>query len=186
MDQKIKSVAVFCGARDGKSSHYGQLAFEIGKLLAEKNIKLVYGGGRVGLMGNVAQGCLQNGGYVIGVIPEALMTRELGLKECQELHLVKSMHERKALMADRAEAFLAIPGGFGTLDEIFEIITWRQLQFHKKPIVFLNHQHYFDSLFDFCAKMKSEGFISEQDWNAIEVYNDINEWAEKWANLNLL
>lgn len=186
MEQKVKSIAVFCGARDGKAPHYQKMASDLGKCLAEKNVKLVYGGGRVGLMGDLAKGALDHGGYVIGVIPDSLMTLEVGLKECQELHVVKTMHERKALMADRADAFMAIPGGFGTLDEIFEIITWRQLQFHKKPIVFLNHNHYFDALFEFCAKMKGEGFISEQDWNAIEIYNDLNEWTEKWANLNRL
>ena len=183
---KIKSMAVFCGARDGASPDYKKMAFDLGRRLAKSQVKLVYGGGRVGLMGEVAQGCLQNQGYVIGVIPKSLMTLELGLTACQELHQVESMHERKALMADRAEAFMAIPGGFGTLDEIFEIITWRQLHFHKKPIVFLNHNNYFDSLFDFCVKMKREGFISEQDWNAIEIYNDLDEWTEKWENLNRL
>lgn len=186
MEQKIKSIAVFCGARNGNSSHYRKMASDLGKCLAEKDVKLVYGGGCVGLMGDLAKGSLDHGGYVVGVIPDSLMTLEVGLKECQELHIVKSMHERKALMADRADAFMAIPGGFGTLDEIFEIITWRQLQFHKKPIVFLNHNHYFDALFEFCAKMKDEGFISEQDWKAIEIYNDLNEWTEKWANLNRL
>jgi uncharacterized protein (TIGR00730 family) len=186
MVKKINSLAVFCGAREGLAEHYQQMAFNLGKKLAQSNVKLVYGGGRVGLMGDVAQGCLRNKGYVIGVIPESLMTRELGLKECQELHLVKTMHERKALMADRADAFMAIPGGFGTLDEIFEIITWRQLHFHKKPIVFLNHQGYFDSLFEFCDKMKGEGFISEEDLKNIEIYNDLKEWEEKWENLNLL
>ena len=90
------------------------------------------------------------------------------------------------MMADRAEAFMAIPGGFGTLDEIFEIITWRQLHFHKKPIVFLNYNGYFNSLFDFCGKMKSEGFISQEDWSSIEIYNDLDEWTEKWLNLNRL
>lgn len=186
MDKKIKSLAVFCGSRNGNSAHYRQMAFQLGKILAEKNIKLVYGGGRVGLMGEVAQGCLQNGGYVIGVIPEALMTSEVGLKECQELHLVKTMHERKALMADQAEAFMAIPGGFGTMDEIFEIITWRQLQIHKKPIVFLNHQDYFASLLDFCAKMKEEGFASEQDLQNLEVFNGLSEWTKQWEKLNRL
>lgn len=186
MDQKVKSVAVFCGARDGSSEHYGQMAFELGKRLAQNNLKLVYGGGRVGLMGQLAQGALQNGGYVVGVIPDSLMTRELGLKACQELHLVSTMHERKALMEKRADAFIAIPGGFGTLDEIFEIITWRQLQFHKKPIVFLNHTNYFDPLFEFCSKMKHEGFISTQDWDSIEIYNNSDEWINKWQNLNRL
>ena len=184
--EKINSLAVFCGARDGLTADYKKMAFDLGSRLAKAQVKLVYGGGRVGLMGEVAQGCLQNQGYVVGVIPESLMTRELGLKECQELHLVKTMHERKALMADRAEAFMAIPGGFGTLDEIFEIITWRQLHFHKKPIVFLNHNNYFGALFDFCVKMKGQGFISEEDWNAIEIYNDLDEWTEKWVNLNRL
>lgn len=186
MDKKIKSLAVFCGARDGRWDHYRKIAFQLGTKLAEKNIKLVYGGGRVGLMGDLAEGCLQNKGYVIGVIPENLVNRELAMKRCQELHIVKTMHERKALMADCADAFMALPGGFGTLDEVFEIMTWRQLQFHIKPIIFLNHQGYFNSLFDFCEKMKSEGFISETDWNLIEVYSDLNEWTEKWEKLNRL
>ncbi len=186
MAQKIKSLAVFCGARVGHSPHFSQMAFQLGRMLAQNNIRLIYGGGRVGLMGEVAQGCLQNGGYVIGVIPESLMTRELGLKDCQELHIVKSMHERKALMEQHSEAFMAIPGGFGTLDEIFEIITWRQLQFHQKPIIFLNHQQYFSSLFDFCRQMNAEGFISQEDWNTIEVYTELNEWIQKWTKLKRL
>jgi uncharacterized protein (TIGR00730 family) len=186
MDKKINSLAVFCGARDGSNSHFKDMAFDLGKRLAHSQVKLVYGGGRVGLMGHVSRGCLENGGYVIGVIPKSLMTLEVGEKRCSELHVVETMHHRKALMAERADAFMAIPGGFGTLDEIFEIITWKQLQFHKKPIVFLNHQKYFDGLLDFCAKMKSEGFISDSDWNQIEVYNDLDEWAAKWANLNRL
>ena len=186
MEQKVNSLAVFCGARENVSTEYRQFAFKLGQLISEHHMKLVYGGGRVGLMGEVAQGCLQNKGYVIGVIPHSLMKLEVGLKECQELHQVHTMHERKALMADRAEAFMAIPGGFGTLDEIFEIITWRQLQFHKKPIVFLNHLGYFDSLFQFCEKMKQEGFISEQDWKLIEVYDDLDSWIKAWQGLNRL
>lgn len=186
MEQKIKSLVIFCGARDGAQPHYREMAYELGKNLAQKNIKLVYGGGNIGLMGQVARGCLDNKGYVIGVIPEALITRELGLDDCQELHRVESMHERKALMADKADAFMAIPGGFGTLDEVFEIITWRQLQFHKKPIVFLNHHHYFSSLFEFCEKMKSEGFISDVDWKLIEIYDNLNDWISSWQKLNRL
>ena len=186
MEGQIKSLAVFCGARDGRSADYGKMARELGKVLADHQIRLVYGGGRVGLMGEVAQGCLQNKGYVIGVIPQSLMQLEVGLKECQELHEVQTMHERKALMADRAEAFMAIPGGFGTLDEIFEIITWRQLKFHEKPIVFLNYKGYFDSLFQFCESMKKEGFISEKDWQSLEVYDDLESWQAAWRKMNRL
>jgi uncharacterized protein (TIGR00730 family) len=186
METKIKSIAVFCGAREDLASHYQHMAFGLGKIIAQKKKNLIYGGGRVGLMGHVAQGALQNGGYVVGVIPEALMNRELGLKACQELHQVQTMHERKAMMADRADAFIAIPGGFGTLDEIFEIITWRQLQFHNKPIVFLNHQGYFDSLLQFCEKMKQEGFISAKDWSLIEVYSSLDEWVSAWERANRL
>ncbi len=183
---KISSLAVFCGARDLVAPHFKEMSRKLGQVLAQNNVTLVYGGGRVGLMGEVAQGALQSKGTVIGVIPEALMDRELGLKECQELHIVKTMHERKALMADKAQAFMAIPGGFGTLDEIFEIITWRQLGFHKKPVIFLNHENYYGKLLDFCQDMHNQGFVGSVDLSTIEIYQTIDEWVGKWKKLKRL
>lgn len=180
MEKSLESVTVFCGARDGTSSDYVKTAYEVGKILAQNHTRLVYGGGNVGLMGAVAKGCLDNGGYVVGVIPEALMKRELALKEAQELIVVKSMHERKAMMAHRAEAFLTLPGGFGTLDEIFEIITWRQLGLHSKPIFFLNQNGYYDALFSFCRLMMKEGFISKADFENMHILPSLEEFKKIW------
>lgn len=177
---KISSLAVFCGARENVAPGFKELSRHLGQVLAENGVTLVYGGGRVGLMGEVAQGVLRNNGRVIGVIPESLMEKELGLKECHELHVVKTMHERKALMAEKAQAFMAIPGGFGTLDEIFEIITWRQLGFHQKPVIFLNHENYYGKLLDFCHDMQNQGFVSSVDLSTIEIYQTLDEWVGKW------
>jgi uncharacterized protein (TIGR00730 family) len=182
--RKIRSLAVFCSAREGLAPSYQELAREMGKFLASSGIELVYGGGRRGLMGEMALEALANGGAVFGVIPEALMERELGLTTCQEFHVVKTMHQRKALMAQRAQAFLALPGGFGTLDEIFEMITWRQLGYHEKPIVFINYGAYFQELLDFCRKMEREGFVGAPDFETIEIYQDLEEWIQAWKKLN--
>lgn len=179
-DSAVRAITVFCGARDGASPEYMKLAYDVGKTLAQNHSRLVYGGGNVGLMGAVAKGCLDHSGYVIGVIPQALMNRELALKEAQELIVVKSMHERKAMMAHRADAFLTLPGGFGTLDEIFEIITWKQLGIHQKPVYFLNQNGYYDALFAFCKHMMKEGFISQADFENIHILANLEEFKKLW------
>jgi uncharacterized protein (TIGR00730 family) len=163
----MKRICVFCGAMDGFDPTYVRTAGDVGTSLARRGIGLVYGGGRVGCMGAVADAALAAGGEVIGIIPERLATREIAHQGLTELHIVASMHERKALMADNADAFLGLPGGFGTLEEIFEVITWRQLGFHAKPCGLLDAGGYFASLLEFCDDAVGKGFVSQSDRDAV-------------------
>lgn len=156
----MKRICVFCGSYTGKQDFYMAAARQMGAGIAAEGWELVYGGGHVGLMGAVADGALEAGGRVVGVIPRSLSDKELAHRGLTELHVVSSMHERKALMADLSDAFIAMPGGFGTLDELFEIITWAQLGFHRKPIALLNLQGYFDPMLMFINHIAEAGFIS--------------------------
>ena len=171
----MKQVCIFCGSYQGTKPIYMTAAQAMGGGLAKRGLGLVYGGGRVGLMGAVADGTLAAGGRVIGVIPQALVDRELAHSGVAEMHVVTSMHERKALMAGIADAFIAMPGGFGTLDELFEIITWAQLGFHHKPIALLNIGGYFDPLLGFIAHMAAEGFIKAEHQQAVLVRPDVDD-----------
>ena len=155
----MQHICVFCGSQAGANDLYQQAAVELGHLLAERRYGLIYGGGRVGLMGIIANAVLRAGGEVTGVIPEAMVTRELAHHGVTHLHIVASMHERKARMADLADAFIALPGGYGTLEELFEIITWAQLGIHRKPIGLLNIGGYFDALTTFLDHAIEEKFI---------------------------
>ena len=155
----MKTICVFCGASTGSVKQYDNAAAMLGRSIAERGWRLIYGGGNTGLMGTVATATLQAGGYVIGVIPHSLEDKELALKDCNELHVVKTMHERKAMMAERADAFIALPGGFGTLDELFEIITWAQLGFHRKPIVLVNINEFYAPLIAMVDHMIAAGFV---------------------------
>ncbi|SFN76159.1 hypothetical protein SAMN05660284_02219 [Formivibrio citricus] len=159
----MKSVAVFCGARHGNRPAYAAAARELGAELAKRDLTLVYGGGHVGLMGVVADACLAAGGKVVGVIPDFMVARELAMPGLTELHVTDSMHTRKAQMADRADAFIALPGGFGTLDELFEILTWRQIGLHGKPIGLLDVDGYYSGLKSFVARAVEEGFVGETE-----------------------
>ena len=154
----IKSICVYCGASLGKSPDYLDLAQELGRELARQGVRLVYGGGRVGLMGAVADAALAEGGEVIGVIPEHLQAAEVGHTGLTELKVVESMHVRKRLMFDLADAFVVLPGGFGTLDETFEIVTWRQLGLHDKPIVLIDRNGYWDPFMDLIDHLIASGF----------------------------
>jgi uncharacterized protein (TIGR00730 family) len=176
----FQSLTVFCGARSGAHPQYEKLAYEIGRWLATNKIRLVYGGGSVGLMGALARGAYENGGFIVGVIPEALKARELEFKESHELIVVEDMHQRKATMSSRGDAFLTLPGGFGTLEEIFEMITWRQLGFHQKPLYFLNSNNYFLGLQNFIHHMSQEKFISPQDLDLLEFFSSLESWETKW------
>jgi len=155
----VKSMAVYCGASGGKSDGYMQAARAFGQLLAEERIDVIYGGGKVGLMGAVADGALAAGGRVIGIIPRGLFEREVGHTGVTELRVVESMHDRKAMMAELADGIVALPGGYGTLDELCEMITWAQLGLHSKPIALLNHAGYFDPLLAMFDHALAEGFI---------------------------
>ncbi len=154
-----RRIAVFCGASMGGREDYGLAAKELGAVLAARRITVVYGGGRAGLMGTVADAALQNGGQVIGVITRLLQSRELAHTGCTELHVVETMHERKMMMANLADAFIALPGGLGTLDELFEILAWAQLGIHAKPVGLLNTCAYYDKLWEFMDHVENENFL---------------------------
>ena len=158
---KIKKICVYCGSSSGKNPAYSQAAVNLALALCERNIGLVYGGGAVGIMGTVADAVLAAGGEAIGVIPKALAIKEVAHDSLSELHVVASMHERKAMMADLADGFIALPGGWGTLEEIFEILTWAQLGFHDKPCGLLNIEGYYDGLIGFLENSFEQQFVNE-------------------------
>jgi uncharacterized protein (TIGR00730 family) len=166
------AVAVYCGSRFGDRPAYEHTARALGRLIAEGGGTVVYGGGRVGLMGSVADAALAAGGRVIGVIPQALMDREVGHPALTELHVVQTMHERKQLMAERADAFIALPGGIGTLEEIYEVWSWQQLGYHDKPVALLNVEGYYDALLAFMRESHERGFVSTPQYQALLVDDD--------------
>ncbi|WP_242923725.1 TIGR00730 family Rossman fold protein [Pontibacter liquoris] len=168
----MKSIGVFCGANTGVNEVYSQFAAQLGEMMAAQRVKLVYGGGNVGLMGVIADAVLAGGGEAIGVIPQSLVDREVAHRGVQELVVVETMHERKAIMAARSDAFVAMPGGFGTFDEICEIITWNQLGIIRKPVAFFNINGYYDRFFDMIDHTVSEGFVKKDQRNNIIVESD--------------
>ena len=155
------SVCVYCGSRPGNDPVYAEAARTTGQWIGEHGGQLVYGGGRNGLMGIVAEATQAAGGRVVGIIPKALVDLEQANTHCDELHVVDTMHERKALMAERSDAFIALPGGIGTFEELFEVWTWRQLRYHDKAIGVLNVAGYYDALLVFLANSVRAGFMSE-------------------------
>jgi uncharacterized protein (TIGR00730 family) len=155
----LQRICVFCGSSVGSHPAYAAAARELGRTLAERGLGIVFGGGKVGLMGVLADAALEAGGEVIGVIPEALVAREIGHDRLTKLHVVRSMHERKTLMADLADAFIALPGGYGTFEEFFEAVTWTQLGIHRKPCGLLNVEGYYDALLALLDRAVSDGFI---------------------------
>lgn len=157
----MKAVCVFCGSNFGNGERYAEAARETGGALARAGLTLVYGGARVGLMGTVADAALEAGGEVVGVLPTALQEKELAHEGLSELHIVDSMHERKATMAELSDAFIALPGGAGTLEELFEIWTWGQLGLHQKPCGFLNTAGFYDQLLAFLDHQRDEGFVKD-------------------------
>jgi uncharacterized protein (TIGR00730 family) len=165
----MKRVCVFAGSRLGSQLEYRGVAEELGRVLSARQIGLVYGGARVGLMGVVADAVLASGGQVTGVIPAALVAKEVAHNGLADLRVVGSMHERKATMADLAEAFIALPGGWGTLEEFFEILTWGQLGLHQKPCGLLNARGYFDGLLSFVEHSIDEGFVRREYRSMISV-----------------
>lgn len=171
MNNLIRNVCVFCGSSSGRDPIYAETARELGRALAMRRYGLVYGGGRVGLMGEIAAATLDAGGEAVGVIPHALLRREVGHGALTRLEVVDSMHERKARMAELSDAFIALPGGFGTLEEWFEIITWAQLGIHEKPCVLLNINGYFDPLLQMVDRAAGEGFIRAEHRKLFAVAN---------------
>ena len=160
MMNHLKKIAVYCGSSPGKNPAFQQAAVQLGKVLAEREITLVYGGGSVGLMGILAQSVIDQGGQVIGVIPKAIADMEVAFTDIQDLRVVEDMHTRKALMAELADAFIALPGGMGTIEELTEILTWAQLGFHEKPCGILNIEGYYDGLVDFLENSFDQEFVN--------------------------
>lgn len=158
----IKALCVYCGANAGVTPQYAVAARELARVLVSENIALVYGGGNVGLMGVIADEVLRLGGEVTGVIPTALVEREVGHTGLTRQFVVKDMHERKAMMASLSDAFIAMPGGYGTLEELFEMLTWAQLGIHAKPIGLLNVDHFYDGLISFVQNGREQGFVRPQ------------------------
>ncbi|MEJ6023020.1 LOG family protein [Ramlibacter sp. PS4R-6] len=167
------SLCVYCGSRAGSGEAFKSVAAEVGRWIGENDGQLVYGGGNAGLMGVVADETLLAGGTVVGVIPHALVARELAKRDCTELHIVENMHERKRMMAERADAFLALPGGIGTMEEFFEVWTWRQLGYHDKPVGLLNSGGYYDALLTFLASTVTQEFMSDWQMDLVRVGTDV-------------
>ena len=163
------SICVYCGSRTGEDPRFAQTAQAVGAWIGRHHGQLVYGGGNNGLMGLVADATLQAGGRVVGVIPESLVIREYAKRDCTELHVVQSMHERKQMMAERADAFVALPGGIGTFEELFEVWTWRQLGYHDKPIGVVNVAGYYDRLIEFLDSSVSAGFMGPWQMDLLQV-----------------
>ena len=162
-------LCVFCGSSSGNRPIFAAEARELGKLMAHAGVGLVYGGGNVGLMGVLAQTVMDAGGEVIGVIPRSLEAKELAFRETTQLHIVGSMHERKALMADLADGFAALPGGFGTCDELFEILTWAQLGLHNKPVWLLNGSGFFTPLLAWLETLVEQGFVKQKNMRLLKI-----------------
>jgi uncharacterized protein (TIGR00730 family) len=191
---KLKRICVFCGSSVGARPVYRQAAQQLGELLAERGIGVVFGGGGIGLMGVVADAALAKGGEVIGVIPESLVRREIGHRGVTKLHVVETMHQRKALMADLSDAFIALPGGYGTLEEFCEAITWSQLGIQQKPCGLLNIEGYWDGLLAFLDHAVDEQFVRPENSELVLVarrpeplLERLQEWTppahiEKWLD----
>jgi uncharacterized protein (TIGR00730 family) len=163
------NVCVFCGSGTGINPVYAETAAKLGQLLARSSIRLVYGGGKIGLMGVVADGVMEAGGKVTGVIPGFLLRKEVGHRGITDLEVVESMHQRKQRMADLADAFIALPGGWGTLEEVSEILTWKQLGLISRPVVLLNINHFFDPLLAQMRLMVKEGFLRSSYFDQLQV-----------------
>jgi len=172
MNNPSFSLCVYCGSRPGNSPEYATVAREVGNWIGRNGGQLVYGGGHNGLMGILADAALAAGAQVIGVIPKALVEKEWAHTGCTELHVVENMHERKRIMAEHADAFLALPGGIGTLEEFFEVWTWRQLGYHDKPVGLLNQGGFYDSLLTFLGSAVASGFMNEWQMGLIRTGSD--------------
>lgn len=172
IDPRTRFVAVFCGARAGTDPAFTDAARRVGRMLGERGLGLVFGGGRVGLMGVVADAALQAGAPVVGVIPRSMVDKELAHTGCTELHIIATMHERKAMMAERASAFLALPGGVGTLDEVFEAITWNQLAIHDKAIGFLDTGGFYQGLRTWLDGASNKGLVPQSTMDRLVFEED--------------
>jgi uncharacterized protein (TIGR00730 family) len=168
------SLCVYCGSRAGERPGYAAMARRLGASIGRRGWRLVYGGGRAGLMGIVADAALAAGASVVGVIPQSLMRREVGHAGLTELHVVQTMHERKTLMAERADAFVALPGGIGTLEELFEVWSWRHLGYHARPLGLLDAEGYWQPLLAFLQRTLAEGFVNREQLAMLQVDDDVD------------
>ncbi|MDW3207242.1 MAG: TIGR00730 family Rossman fold protein [Alphaproteobacteria bacterium] len=175
MQSRVRSVCVYCGSSHGVRPSFDEAATRLGQQLAAAGIRLVYGGGAVGLMGVVAQSVLDSGGQVTGIIPDFLDRAEVGKTDLTELIKTETMHDRKAIMAERSDGFVVLPGGLGTLDETFEILTWKQLQLHNKPIVLVNVEGYWDHFVHLVEHQVREGFVRERYLQFFRVVDTVEE-----------
>lgn len=172
---EIETLCVFCASAEGHRPAYRDAATELGQQLAHRRIGLVYGGGTAGLMGAVADAALAGGGKVIGVIPHVLVDKEVGHSGCTELHVVDTMHTRKALMGEKSDAFLILPGGYGTLEELFEVLAWQTLRLHSKPMCLLNTEGFYDGLLRFLDTCVAEGVLKPQARSTLLVADTVQE-----------
>lgn len=177
----MKRLAVYCGSATPENPAYIECARLVGRTLAQRGIGVVYGGGRLGLMGATADAALEAGGDVIGVIPEALVGSEVAHRGCTELHVVRNMHERKAMFTDLSDGFVTIPGGVGTMDELWEAISWAQLGYHSKPVGLLNAEGFYDHLIAFNRHMADVGFIREAHRGIMVIADTIDQLLDKMA-----
>ena len=183
MDQsEINYVCVYCGSSSNVDDAYKEAATALGKDMAAQGWGVVYGGGRVGLMGLVADSTLEAGGKVVGIIPSHIQEREVQHEDLTELHVVDTMHVRKQMMVDRSQAFVILPGGLGTLDELFELLTWKQLGLHDKPIVIVNMNGYWNEMLKLVRHIASQGFMRENDLNLFVEVKDVQQVAEAIKN----
>ena len=180
------SVCVYCGSKSGVTPAFAATARAVGQWIGSHGGQLVYGGGKNGLMGIVADAAMDAGGRVVGVIPKALVEKEWANHGCSELHVVDTMHERKRMMAEHADAFLALPGGIGTFEEFFEVWTWRQLGYHDKPVGLLNVDGYYDALLGFMQQTVARGFVSENQHALLQVHAQADELLDAIARLTPL
>jgi uncharacterized protein (TIGR00730 family) len=176
---RAKSICVFCGSNEGRQDLYRSTAQSVGRQLAQSGIQVVFGGGSCGLMGAVADAALEAGGRVVGVIPKGIESREVAHRSLSELHIVRSMHDRKAMMTELSDGFLALPGGLGTLEELFEVLSWAQLGIHEKPVALLNAGGYFDPLLTFLDRSMEEGFVRPEHHALLLRGDDVEEVLAK-------
>ena len=175
----MKRICVFCGSSSGARATYREAAVQTGRAIADGGLELVYGGGNIGLMGAVADAALEAGGKVIGIIPDGLLRREVGHLNLTELHIVDSMHERKAMMADLSDGFIALPGGYGTFEEFFEVVTWAQLGMHRKPCCLLNVEGYYDPMLAMIDRANEDKFLRPQHRKLVLVGKSIEDLLEQ-------
>ncbi len=181
MSDRFNRLALYCGSATPADPRYIELARKVGTMLAERGIGVVYGGGKAGLMGAIAYAALEAGGEVIGVIPQALVDMEVANTDCTELHVVDTMHQRKQAFTDLSDGFVTLPGGVGTMDELWEAVSWAQLGYHNKPVGLLNAMGYYDGLVAFNRHMANTGFVREAHRDIVIVGETIEELLDKMA-----